>query len=216
MKRAQNRNALKSILKLGLAMVLTLNVGAFTGQRQPSGEPRLSSITNGGNERRRISIESQIALAEQPARRAPNKAWLLQPEVLDYLSAGGKHAALSLNGLARNGPAPGSPSRQSSFVMQTTPGDNIRVNDPSICLARQMEGSRSPRRSISRQTWARRRSLAAPRISTETLLQRGSMIHRRTLIFSTSRSPDSRRRPPISRSCLIRTRSRCGGAQASS
>jgi len=132
MKRAQNRNALKSILILGLAMALTFNVVASNGQRQPGGEPRLSPIKTGGNERRRISIESQMALAEQPPRRAPDKTWLLQPEVFDYLSAGGKRAALSLNGLARNGLAPRSPSRQSSFVMQTTPGDNIRVNDPSM------------------------------------------------------------------------------------
>jgi hypothetical protein len=132
MKRAHNRRALKAILILGLATALTLNVGAFTGQRQPSGEPRLSSIKNAGKERRRISIESQIALAEQPARRAANKAWLLQPEVFDDLSAGGKRAALSLNGLARNGLAPRAPSRRSGFVMQTAPGDNIRVNDPSM------------------------------------------------------------------------------------
>src|SRR2546430_1172905 len=129
MKRSQE---LKSILILGVAMALTLNVGAFTGQRQPGGEPRISPIKNGGKERRRISIENQMALAEQPAKRTPNNAWLLQPEVFDYLSAGGKRAALSLNGLARNGLPTRSPSRQSSFVMQATPGDNIRVNDPSM------------------------------------------------------------------------------------
>lgn len=113
-------------------MVLTLTVGAFTLQRNPRGEPRLSSINNIEKERRRSSIESQIALAEQPIRRAQNKAWLLQPEVFDYLSAGGKRAALSLNGLARSGPAPGSQSRQSSLVTQAALGDNIRVNDPSM------------------------------------------------------------------------------------
>jgi len=74
MKRAQNRKALKSTLILGLAKALTFNVVAFTGQRQPGGELRFSSIKIGGNERRRISIESQMALAEQPPRRAPDKA----------------------------------------------------------------------------------------------------------------------------------------------
>lgn len=132
MKRSQDSKALKSILILGSALSLTLSVGGFTGQRQPGAEPRLSSIKNSGKERRRISIESQVAHAEQPARRVSNKTWLLQPEVFDYLSAGGKRAALSLNGLARNGLAPRAPSRQSSFVIETTPGDNIRVNDPSM------------------------------------------------------------------------------------
>src|ERR1041384_189368 len=132
MKRSQDPKALKSILILGLAILLTLNVGAFTARRQRGGDLRLSSIKNGGTERRRFSIESQVALAEQPAKRAADKAWLLQPEVFDHLSAGGKRAALSLNGLTRNRPASKSPSPRSSFVMQASPGDNIRVNDPSM------------------------------------------------------------------------------------
>src|SRR5262249_39715629 len=70
-------------------------------------------------------------LAELP-HRAPNKAWLLQPAVFDGLSAGGKRAALIMNGLLTRERGAVKQSDSYDFRPQAAPEDNIRVNNPSL------------------------------------------------------------------------------------
>lgn len=130
----QSQRGKRSSLALisGLVVALTLGADAFPGKNREGRQPRLSSIKRDDKQRRLSDVEGTTALAEQPVRRAPNKVWLLQPEIFDGLSAGGRRAALKLNGLLQNKRGVRASGTHSRFAPQATPGDNIRVNDPSV------------------------------------------------------------------------------------
>lgn len=132
MIRSQSGKLSSLTLISGLIVALTLGASAFPGKNQESWQPRLSSIKQADKQQRLIGFEGKTALAEQPVRRAPNKAWLLQPEVFDGLSAGGRRAALKLNGLIQSERGVAPSRSHSGFTPQATPGDNIRVNDPAL------------------------------------------------------------------------------------
>jgi hypothetical protein len=126
------RGKLSSLsLIFGLVVALTLVANAFPGNYHEGWQPRLSSIKHSDKQQRLIGFEGTTALAEHRAQRRP-KAWLLQPEVFDGLSTGGRRAALKLNGFLQNERGVRATGALSRFAPQATPGDNIRVNDPSL------------------------------------------------------------------------------------
>src|SRR2546422_4757661 len=132
MNQSQRGKLSSLALISGLVVALTLGVDACPGKNPESRQPQLSSIRRADKQQRLSDIEGATALAEQPVRRAPNKAWLLQPEIFDGLSAGGRRAALKLNGLLQSRRGVGASDTHSRFAPEATPGDNIRVNDPSL------------------------------------------------------------------------------------
>ncbi|HSE37084.1 MAG TPA: sialidase family protein [Blastocatellia bacterium] len=131
MIRFQSGNLTSLALISGLIAALTLGANALPNKSQESPQP-LSSIKHADKQQQLIGLEGVTALAEQPVRRAPNKAWLLQPEVFDALSTGGRRAALKLNGLIPSQQRVTTSVTRAGFVPQAMPGDNIRVNDPSL------------------------------------------------------------------------------------
>jgi hypothetical protein len=77
----------------------------------------------------------QHALAAgNPSSIGGNRSWMLHPEVFDYLSSGGKRAALYVSGLMeapQERYAPQIPQRAIA-PLATSPGYNLRVNNPSL------------------------------------------------------------------------------------
>lgn len=133
MNRSQRTRSFALVLVFSLASAFTLNATAFIGVEQQHSTRAFASTNRHDRQQRTIDVEGQTAFAEQSARRRDiNKSWLLRPEVFDSLSATGRRTALKLNGLLQNEPRVRKPSIQPGFTEQATPGDNIRVNDPSM------------------------------------------------------------------------------------
>ncbi|HXU09684.1 MAG TPA: hypothetical protein VN743_11870, partial [Blastocatellia bacterium] len=133
MNRSQRTRSFALVLVFSLASAFTLNATAFVGVEQQHSSRALASTNRHDRQQRTIDVEGQTAFAEQPARRRDiNKSWLLRPEVFDSLSATGRRTALKLNGLLRNEGRVRKSIVQSGFTKQAIPGDNIRVNDPSM------------------------------------------------------------------------------------
>ncbi|HKA17001.1 MAG TPA: sialidase family protein [Blastocatellia bacterium] len=116
----------------GLVFMLSLGADAFSNKNQNRGRPHSAPIVDTDKHHRLINVEGATMVAEQSPRRDANKAWLLRPEIFDSLSAGGRRAALSLNGLLRRDSSVGTSSSRSMIVAQATPGSNVRVNNPDI------------------------------------------------------------------------------------
>ena len=130
-------NQFKSLCLLslisGLVVSVSLSANAFINKSREFTQRNSASIKDTDKHRRLIDVEGAMMVAEQSPRRAANKAWLLEPEIFDSLSAGGRRAALSHNGLLRKGTSVRQPRTHSpSLVTQATPGGNIRVNDPDL------------------------------------------------------------------------------------
>src|SRR6185295_15752106 len=132
MNRPLSTRSFAVVLVFSLASAFSLNATAFIGVERQGSSRAFASTNRHDRQQRTIDFEGQ-AFAEQPARRRDiNKSWLLRPEVFDSLSATGRRTALKLNGLLRNEGRVKKPIVQSGFTEQATPGDNSRVNDPSM------------------------------------------------------------------------------------
>jgi hypothetical protein len=75
----------------------------------------------------RYPLESELAAATGP------NAWLLEPSTFEQLSAGGRRAALILNGLLVAREQPKDLIQQAVTISpNAAPGENVRVNNPAM------------------------------------------------------------------------------------
>jgi hypothetical protein len=121
-----------AIVALGFAATSTFGVGTISGSDQ--GKRRVAaSLKPLDQHERLIRTEGTTAHAAESSKRAPGKAWLLEPEVFDRLSAAGRRAALLANGILTPERSAVESVRVGDFFLEAPSlGDNKRVNDPSL------------------------------------------------------------------------------------
>ena len=130
-----NRPAAKLLaisLVLGFAITGIPGVGALQ-DRQHQKDLRLDRLFQRHAHRKLLfDPESAAAVAVRSPQQG-DKSWLLEAEVFYRLSAGGRRAALIMNGLlqpetGRKRTAP----LEAKPTPEATPGENVRVNNPAL------------------------------------------------------------------------------------
>src|SRR5215470_5936263 len=121
-------------ISLSIGLVTSPIISAVAISRPPQNQPApaASRFSHSRRERGSFGGESAASLARavRPQDAKPGKQWLLEPRTFNMLSAGGKRAALFLNGLlplTRTSPEVN--IQENVAPQQTAPGDNVRVDN---------------------------------------------------------------------------------------